>query len=441
MRTEFQSVSELKAAFVALGCTKVVFKALSNNDNSKQQIYFGGNFDVIQLIPSGETRSDGKSSKGPIFKSPLNFSWIAPEREPEQANGTQFILYPKYPEVRLSGFLNGCTLAPSHLMKPSNPEQRKARESHNRYLFLGIKKSQVFAYTSAWGSNLSQQASDLITKEETQLITSIFYELNVRPSDSKAKLLARLQEIYEMGPVQSHRLDKDGNKIEYNAQNGAGYTLEALFGITPNGSPDPDFEDWELKSHSGNVVTLMTPEPNCGTYLDSLEVFVRTYGKVKEQDRMDFTGIHKHGEANTKTQLTLQLVGFDRKTSKIIEPSGGLHLIDVNGVLAAGWGFGKLIDHWKNKHSKTCFVSVTKQIAPVPEYLFGPAVRLAEGATLQNFLNSIFDQAIYYDPGVNLKFIDEKWKPKKRNQLRIKWNKLISLFTEVKDLQLKNQND
>lgn len=436
MNSEFQSLSEIKTAFAALGCTKVLFKALSNNDNSKQQIYFGGNFDVIQLIPSGETRSDGMSSKGPIFKSPLNLSWIAPDKVPEKAKGTQFILYPKYPEVRLSGFLKGCSLAPSHLMRPSTPEQRRARENSNRYLFLGIKKEQVFAYASAWESSLSQQAAGFIADKKTQLITTVLYELKIYTSDSKAKLLAQLQEIFKMGPVQSHRLDKDGNRIVYKAQNGAGYTLEALFGITPNGSPDPDFEDWELKSHSGSVVTLMTPEPNCGTYLDSLEVFVRTYGKVKEHERMDFTGVHKHGETNSKTQLTLHLVGFDRKTSRIVEPFGGLHLIDARGNIAAGWGFGKLIDHWKNKHSKTCFVSVTKIKKTIPEYLFGPDIRLAEGATLQNFLNSIFDKAIYYDPGVNLKFTGSKWKPKKRNQLRIKWNDLEKLFEHIYDSRL-----
>lgn len=440
MNTEFQSLSEIKAAFVDLGCTRVLFKALANNDNSKQQIYFGGNFDVIQLIPSGETRSEGMSSKGPIFKSPLNYSWIAPNKKPEQARGTQFILYPKYPEVRLSGFLKGCDLAPSHLMKPSTPEQRKARENIHRYLFLGIKNDQVFAYASAWESRLSDESSALIANGKVELIASVFYELNVQVSDSKAKLLARLQEIYEMGPVQSHRLDSDGNKIEYRAQNGAGYTLEALFGITPNGSPDPDFEDWELKSHSGSVVTLMTPEPNYGTYLNSLEVFVRTYGKIKENERMDFTGIHKHGEENNKTLLTLQLIGFDRKTSKILESEGGLHLLDENGVLAAGWGFEKLIDHWKNKHSKTCFVRATKVKKPIPEYLFGPEIRLAQGATLQNFLNSIYDQAIYYDPGVNLKFINNSWISKKRNQLRIKWGKLDSLYETVVDISLSEDN-
>ena len=215
------------------------------------------------------------------------------------------------------------------------------------------------------------QAASLISAKAVGLITSVFYEHHLQESDSKAKLLRRLQEIYEMGPVQSHRLDKNGNRIEYKAQNGAGYTLEALFGITPNGSPDPDFEDWELKSNSGSVVTLMTPEPNCGKYLESLEDFVRAYGKVKEQERMDFTGIHKHCEMNTKTQLTLHLVGYDRKSSKIIEPNGGLHLIDINGALAAGWEFAKLIDHWKNKHSKTCFVSVTKRMSSIPEYCSG----------------------------------------------------------------------
>jgi hypothetical protein len=436
MVNELQSLSEIRTAFVALGCTKVVFKPLANNDNSKQQIYFGGNFDVIQLIPSGETKSDGMSSKGPIFKSPLEFYWITPDEEPEQAKSTQFILYPKYPEVRLSGFLKGCKLAPSHLMKPSTPLERKERENSNRYLFLGINKDKVFAYTSSWESVLSAESSSLINSKDTELVSAVFYELVIQKGNSKEKLLAKLKEIYEMGPVQSHRLDKNYNRLEYKAQNGAGYTLEALFDITPNGSPDPDFEDWELKSHSGSVVTLMTPEPNCGTYLDSLEVFVRAYGKVKNEVRMDFTGIHKHGEKNEKTGLVLRLIGFNRTNSKITDPDGGLHLIDMEGNLAAGWGFDKLIDHWKSKHSRTCFVGYTKIKAPIPEYAYGPIVRLAEGATLSNFLNSIFDKAIYYDPGVNLKFINSRWKPKKRNQIRIKWRDIEALFESIIDINI-----
>jgi hypothetical protein len=81
-------------------------------------------------------------------------------------------------------------------------------------------------------------------------------------------------------------------------------------------------------------------------------------------------------------------------------------------------------------------VSVTKIKETIPEYLFGPEIRLAEGATLQNFLNSIWDQAIYYDPGINLKFVNYKWKPKKRNQLRIKWKNLHSLFEKISDVEL-----
>lgn len=436
MTIEFKSLSELKNAFIELGCTKIIFKPLANNDNSKQQIYFGGSFDVIQLIPSGETRSDGISSKGPIFKSPLEFYWISAAQEVEQAKNTQFILYPKYPEIRLSGFLKGCKLAPSHLMKPSTNEERAERIHVKRYLFLGIHKNKVFAYSSSWDSDLSVESSMLIENNEVDLITSVFFELKIKQSNSQERLLARLKEIYALGPVQSHRLDSDGNVLEYKAQNGSGYTLEALFGITPNGSPDPDFEDWELKSHSGSVVTLMTPEPNCGTYLDSLEAFVRAYGKVKHNERMDFTGIHKHDLMNNSTNLTLKLVGFDRVSSKITNPDGGLHLIDTNGLLAAGWGFAKLIDHWKNKHSRTCFVGYSKINSMPPEYKFGPNIRLAEGATLSNFLNSIYDKAVYYDPGVNLKFVNSKWKPKKRNQIRIKWRNIGELYESTRDIDL-----
>ena len=36
-----------------LGAERIIVKQLANNDNTKQQVYLGGSFEVIQLLPSG----------------------------------------------------------------------------------------------------------------------------------------------------------------------------------------------------------------------------------------------------------------------------------------------------------------------------------------------------------------------------------------------------
>lgn len=78
-------------------------------------------------------------------------------------------------------------------------------------------------------------------------------------SDSRAKLLAKLHDIHVAGWHDSMRLDGAGNTIAYVARNGAGYTLEAIFGIRPNGRAEPDFAGWEIKAFGSSRITLMTP--------------------------------------------------------------------------------------------------------------------------------------------------------------------------------------
>jgi len=87
-------------------CTKIYFKKLSPNDNSKNQVYLGGNFEVLNILPFSEITSDNDGDwKRTRFKTKLNFFWITEDFEITPAPEAQLILYPKYPEVRFSGFL------------------------------------------------------------------------------------------------------------------------------------------------------------------------------------------------------------------------------------------------------------------------------------------------------------------------------------------------
>jgi len=423
-----------------LGAKRVFIKPLANNDNSKQQIYLGSDFEVIRAIPSGDVYSAGVSRKGAIFKAPLDFYWVNQKGETDLAPNAQIIFYPKYPETRLSGFLKGCSrtkaIAPSHLMQAPTADERAARIDINRYLILGVDEKTVWAHCSGWEGTLHDELKGIVEAVDARLVASVFYEYTLAKETSEEKLLNKLKEIYLQGPIESCRLNAKGELLTYKAQNGAGYTLEAQFGITPNGSPEPDFMDWELKSHSSGAVTLMTPEPNVGTYLDDLESFLRAYGTRIEPERMDFASRHNVGVMNKKTSLTMHFEGYDPATGEIVEPEGGLMLRDAAGVLVAGWKFEKLIERWKQKHTNTCFVSYTAIRETPPKYQFGPKVVLGKGTSLKLFLEALYSSTIYYDPGVNMKLLKGKWKPKKRNQFRISWRNIDSLYVELKNIDL-----
>lgn len=422
------------------GAVRILIKPLANNDNSKQQVYLGADFDVIRALPSGEVYSDGVSKKGPIFKAPLNFFWISLSGETVHAPNAQIILYPKYPETRLSGFLKGSErrldIVPSHLMQPPTLEQRAARQNQHRYLVLGVNHTTIWAYCTSWTDDLQNELNAMVAHGGMELVASVFYEYRFSAQSSKEKLIEKLVEIYQRGPIESCRLNANGEVIAYQALNGAGYTLEAQFGITPNGSPDPDFLDWELKCHSGGAVTLMTPEPNVGSYLDDLEAFIRRYGTRVQAERLDFASRHNVGIINSSTSLTMYLEGYDQRTGKVTDPEGGLMLRDLDGHLAAGWKYEKLIEHWKNKHANTCFVSYQTFRDGTNSYQFGPNVTLGKGTSLEKLLRALHSSTIYYDPGVNMKLIKGRWRPKKRNQFRVGWRNIGTLYTEIQHLTL-----
>ncbi len=109
MSTITSPLEEISTVMRRKGAERVIFKLLANNDNSKQQIYLGCDFDVLRLIKHGDlvAGDNQESAKGPMFKASLNFHWINLQGVTEKANGAQLILYPRYPEVRMSGFVRG----------------------------------------------------------------------------------------------------------------------------------------------------------------------------------------------------------------------------------------------------------------------------------------------------------------------------------------------
>ena len=48
------NLQNLKSLFIDNGCTKIYIKKLSPNDNSKNQVYFGGSFEILNILPISE---------------------------------------------------------------------------------------------------------------------------------------------------------------------------------------------------------------------------------------------------------------------------------------------------------------------------------------------------------------------------------------------------
>lgn len=412
------------------GAKRVVFKLLANNDNSKQQIYFGSDFDVLRLIPHGDLIGEPTKDKGLMFKAQLKLSWIDIQSDalPSPAPGAQLILYPRYPEVRMSGFLRGSALAPSRLMRPPTIEERFSRENIHRCLILGMcDDGTVLAYSGDWDGKLARDAIARIRTGSASKVASVFYELERPVETGRVLLLNRLADIYLGGPVRSSRLGSDGKIMEYQAKNGAGYTLESLFGIIPNGRSEPDFQGWELKSHGSGAVTLMTPEPDSGTYLANLEKFLCEYGVCGEL-RRDFTGRHLVNIAHERSGLTLRMEGYDPIKGEVVDPLGGLVLRDGLGRVAAGWTFNKILTHWSRKHAQTAFVTYTVEERDIRYFRYGPEVYLCEGAGLKSLLQALYSNVVYHDPGINMKLQGDRWKSKKRNQFRVAWKNIGHLY-------------
>lgn len=428
------NLSQLKALFTAAGCDKLYAKPLAENDNSKNQVYFGPDFQALNLFPNKGIIADSSKSN-PIFKASLNFAWLTTERGAVPAPGAQLILYPQYPEVRFSGFLKGCEAAPSELM---------AGRLLGRILFLGVMKERgVFGFVVAGSSEISAEFRALCNLTQVGVFTELPLPSTAAKADARSVLLTELNRIHKLDWIDSKQLSSNGELKPCNAPQCGGFTLEAELGIAKNSDTEPDFLGWEVKQHAvanfaqveAGTITLMTPEPTGGFYKEKgVEAFVRTFGypdKLGREDRLNFGGIHKFGTQHPTTRLTLLLDGYDAGRSRIFDADGCIALVTEKGAVAASWAFSGLLAHWARKHSKAVYVPSQCRKEPIRQYRYGDKVRLAQGTDSLHLLKALASGEVYYDPGIKLEHASGKPTTKRRSQFRIASKALASLYTKM----------
>jgi len=425
------NLSNLKSLFVEKGCQKLFIKKLSPNDNSKNQVYLArGSWEILNIFPLSEIKYESAGVwEKERFKASINFYWLNDDGKATLAPRAQFILYPKYPEIRFSGFLEKCESAPSELM---------TQRLGDRLLLLSVSDTgAVIGYVASPKSEIAQEVNRTIVNETLGVFKVIDLPQAV---NNKEKLLAELYRIHQLDWIRSKSLTKNGIVPCESSQCG-GYTLEAELGIIRNGFAEPDFLGWEVKNFGVNnfknlnssTVTLFTPEPTDGLYkTKGFDYFIRTYGypdKNGKPDRLNVGGIHKVGVRNNLTELELQLLGFDVQSGKIRNSSGSIALIDINGNEAASWSFTSMLAHWNRKHNQACYVPSLSNTSTDRKYKYGNKAILGTGTDFQFFLKQMAEGIVYYDPGIKLEGISTaKPKAKKRSQFRIKSRHLSNLY-------------
>lgn len=400
-------LESLKHYLNSMGISRFYFKQLSENDNSKNQVYLGGSFDVLQKFSFGSITVD-RGLKRPVYKAPMDFWWLDDSGNTAPAPGAQLVLYPKYPEVRLSGFLRGCPTAPSSYFREV-PESKRTGKQDGRVLVFAPLGKRTYAYLAVPGSRLSA---------ELQAIpySGVFGEVETQSGNIRDELIGLLRKAWLENPHELVRMYPDGSIRPYASRNAGGYTLEAFFGIKPNGDPVPDFKGWELKSLSGSVATLMTPQPDGGLYHElGNDEFVRKYGHMSSDGRLYFTG--KYTSVSPTMDRILYIKGFDPANGKITDEEGFVGLVQNDKVLAS-WSFPHLIGHWNSKHSQACYVRYKK----VDERLiaYNPEILLCEGTNAMMFLQAIANGYVYLDPACRVS--------KARNQFRTGFSRLFTLY-------------
>ena len=435
------NLSQLKALFVKVGARKLYAKPLAENDNSKNQVYFGPDFQALNLFPNEGIVADS-SPKNPIFKAKLHFGWLTSNGAIADAPGAQLILYPQYPEVRFSGFLKGCAAPPSSLM---------AGRMSGRVLFLAITGDRrVVGFVVGSSDEIAAEFCTLGLLARAGVFIELSLPTIPDESDSRTKLLAELHRINRLGWIDSKQLDKSGRIDPCRAPNCGGYTIEAELGIPKNSEGEPDFLGWEVKQHSvtsfaradsGTAITLMTPEPTGGFYkAQGVDSFIRKFGyadKNDKPDRLNFGGIHRAGERQPSTGLTMQLTGYDAAQDKITDAGGAIALVSDAGEVAAAWAFSGLLAHWSRKHTRAAYVPSMRRTEPHWQYAYGARVRLAQSTDGLRLLKALACGAVYYDPGIKLENASTaQAKSKKRSQFRVASKNITALYETVETVEV-----
>jgi len=147
------NLSQLKSAFKKQGCQKIYAKTLSPNDNSKNQVYLGGSFDILNIFPLSDIIADSSGDwKRDRFKASVDFSWL-----------------------------------------------------QNDLFLSSTDQGKIIGHVSSHDSDLTKEFNNLRNQEELGVFKIISVSRQI--ANNKKELLKELTRINDLGWIDSKRLD------------------------------------------------------------------------------------------------------------------------------------------------------------------------------------------------------------------------------------------
>lgn len=433
-------LDDLLAACRKAGAVRILAKRLAANDNSKNQVYLGGDFSLLNQLPLTGFRHKPSDAGRAIIHADLPASWLLDDGTLSPAPHSKVVLYPQYPEVRWSGFLRGAVGAPAHLM------DEDARIV-GRVLIIGVRADRsIIVRVHAPESPAARELEARGAFDEKGLLVELHA---ADPDDERDRLLAALKGVADRGWVEPVRLHSDGMLSPCHGSNCGGVTLESLLGISPNSRAEPDLFGWEIKQFSVrdfrkfsavSPVTVFTPEPTAGVYAEEgVDVFIRRWGYPDTKgrpDRLNVGGKFTLGRRLPRTGLTLRIAGVGDGGNTIEDSAGGIQLTADDGTIAAMWPFPALLQHWNQKHARAAYVPSLREGPPI-RFRYSPDVYLASGTDFGLFLKGVADGVVAYDPGIKMEGVSgPRPRIKRRSQFRVPFAKLLTLYRRFESVMV-----
>lgn len=420
------TLDQLNALFRGQGVRTAYVKLLSaKQDNSKNQIYLGTGLDgVTNLFPAtlharsaseSITKPDSKAGQ-PKLEARIDFAWLGADGQRHTAPNTRIIDYFQYPEVRMSGFLSGCSDGPQSLVRT------RQAEFGQRVLVMGTAGDGTVV-----GVILTERDDPLVANFPELPTAGAGGVLRILvidgvPGALPAELLHNQISAIARGGWYSSRINSGGIIQQFAGAQGGGYTLEALLGVAANGNKAPDLHGFEIKGYSGSRISLMTPTPDLGFQGENnFRTFMARWGHAgdKGDGSRRFTGLHRAGVINARTGLELRVRGYS-PASDTFEDVAGIAVELVHhetGEIAAGWSLDKMANCWNAKHANALYIGFeSREGTGGTEYHYAQSWLVGRGTDVWRLLRAIAAGTIFYDPADSI-YADGK--AKVRSQWRI----------------------
>lgn len=423
-----QSIADLQNLFAGHGVSTIYIKHLAaRQDNEKNQIYLGKGLDgilnlfrarIVERSASESTEKRKSDSGKPKLEALIDLHWMSSDGVLARVPGARIIDYFQYPEARLSGFLAGCARAPDAL-------RRDHQHGYgHRILAMGSTPDGRVI-----GTVLTERHDPVVAEFPGLPVLAavpIFQVLSTSGAAGVAPLdllLAQLRPIVAAGWHPSVILKPGAAApVPFHGNQGAGYTLEALLGVPANAAKSPDAHGYEIKTHRGSRISLMTPVPDGGYQGDhSFREFMARYGREakKADGSRRFTGTHRAGKVCEASGLSLRVRGFDPTTDSFDASNGiAVELFDPrSGVIAASWSLERMANSWNAKHASAMYLTAEARsdAEGKAEYRYSADVLVGEGTDVFRLLRAINSGLVWYDPADSI-YADET--PKVRPQWR-----------------------